>query len=63
MEVWELKGSSALEQFIKKAPSGFVKLTASVMPKRAVSAVLMVVQIADLNNPMVEVTLVGTYRK
>ena len=61
-EVWESKGRGALEQLVEKDPGGFVKLVASVMPKHAASAILVVTQIAELNKPTVEVSLVGIDR-
>ena len=61
-EVWESKGRGALEQLIEKDPGGFVKLVASVMPKQARSSILVGSQIAELNKPTVEVSLVGIDR-
>ena len=58
-EVWQKRGRTALEKLVEQDPVTFARLIGSLMPKQAASAILVGTQIAELNKPTVEVTLVG----
>ena len=61
-EVWQKRGRTALEKLIEQDPVTFARLIGSLMPKQATSAILVGTQIAELNKPTVEVSLVGIDR-
>ena len=58
-EVWQKRGRIALEKLVEQDPVTFARMIGSLMPKQAASAILVGTQIAELNKPTVEVTLVG----
>ena len=61
-EVWQKRGLTALEKLVEQDPVTFARLIGSLMPKQAASAILVGTQIAELNKPTVEVSLVGIDR-
>ena len=61
-EVWQKRGRTALEKLVEQDPVTFARLIGSLMPKQAASAILVGTQIAELNRPTVEVSLVGIDR-
>mgnify|MGYP001296674909 FL=1 len=61
-EVWQKRGRIALEKLVEQDPVTFARLIGSLMPKQAASAILVGTQIAELNKPTVEVSLVGIDR-
>ena len=61
-EVWQKRGRTALEKLVEQDPVTFARLIGSLMPKQAASAILVGTQIAELNKPPVEVSLVGIDR-
>ena len=61
-EVWQKQGRTALEKLVEQDPVTFARLIGSLMPKQAASAILVGTQIAELNKPTVEVSLVGIDR-
>ena len=60
--VWQKRGRNALEKLVEQDPVAFARLIGSLMPKQAASAILVGTQIAELNKPTVEVSLVGIDR-
>ena len=61
-EVWQKQGRTALEKLVEQDPVTFARMIGSLMPKQAASAILVGTQIAELNKPTVEVSLVGIDR-
>ena len=61
-EVWQKRGLTSLEKLVEQDPVTFARLIGSLMPKQAASAILVGTQIAELNKPTVEVSLVGIDR-
>ena len=61
-EVWQKQGRTALEKLVERDPVTFARMIGSLMPKQVASAILVGTQIAELNKPTVEVSLVGIDR-
>ena len=61
-EVWQNRGRTALEKLVEQDPVTFARMIGSLMPKQAATAILVGTQIAELNKPTVEVSLVGIDR-